>query len=95
MVKVAKFGGSSLCDAEHFSLVKKIVLDDPDIAHIVVSAPCSGVFISSLGILASGPDVCSRVIKTSLVLVVTQGKHKENAYKNLSSGKKLEKYLTS
>ena len=38
-VKVAKFGGSSLADAEHFRKVRDIVLSDPDIAYVVPSAP--------------------------------------------------------
>ena len=38
-VKVAKFGGSSLADAEHFRKVRDIVLADPDICYVVPSAP--------------------------------------------------------
>ena len=38
-VKVAKFGGSSLADAEHFRKVRDIVLSDPDIHYVVPSAP--------------------------------------------------------
>ena len=38
-VKVAKFGGSSLADAEHFFKVRDIVLSDPDICYVVPSAP--------------------------------------------------------
>ena len=38
-VKVAKFGGSSLADAEHFRKVRDIVLSDPDIRYVVPSAP--------------------------------------------------------
>ncbi|MBR2699637.1 MAG: aspartate kinase [Clostridia bacterium] len=38
-VKVAKFGGSSLADAEHFMKVRDIVLSDPDICYVVPSAP--------------------------------------------------------
>ena len=38
-VKVAKFGGSSLADAEHFRKVRDIVLGDPDIRYVVPSAP--------------------------------------------------------
>lgn len=38
-VKVAKFGGSSLADAEHFRKVRNIVLSDPDIRYVVPSAP--------------------------------------------------------
>jgi len=39
MRKVAKFGGSSLADAGQFQKVKNIVLRDPTIQVIVVSAP--------------------------------------------------------
>ena len=38
-IKVAKFGGSSLCDAEHFRKVKAIVESDPDYCYVVPSAP--------------------------------------------------------
>ena len=38
-IKVAKFGGSSLCDAEHFRKVKRIVESDPDYCYVVPSAP--------------------------------------------------------
>ena len=38
-LKVAKFGGSSLADAEHFIKVRDIVLSDPDIRFVVPSAP--------------------------------------------------------
>ena len=38
-VKVAKFGGSSLADAEHFRKVKAIVEADPDICYVVPSRP--------------------------------------------------------
>ena len=36
---MAKFGGSSLADAEHFRKVRDIVLSDPDIRFVVPSAP--------------------------------------------------------
>lgn len=36
---VAKFGGSSLADADHFKRIKEIVNADPDRRFIVVSAP--------------------------------------------------------
>ena len=36
---VAKFGGTSLADAEQFKKVKKIILSDPDRRFIVASAP--------------------------------------------------------
>ncbi|MBQ6622804.1 MAG: aspartate kinase [Mogibacterium sp.] len=39
MLKVAKFGGSSLSDAQQFAKVKDIVLSDPDRRVVVVSAP--------------------------------------------------------
>lgn len=39
MLKVLKFGGSSLASAEKFREVKKIVLADPERSAIVVSAP--------------------------------------------------------
>ena len=38
-IKVAKFGGSSLSDAEHFRKVRDIVLSDPEICYVVPSAP--------------------------------------------------------
>ncbi len=38
MSKVAKFGGSSVADAEQFRKVKQIVLDDPERCIVVVSA---------------------------------------------------------
>lgn len=38
-IKVAKFGGSSLADAEHFRKVRDIVLSDPEIGYVVPSAP--------------------------------------------------------
>ncbi len=38
-IKVAKFGGSSLSDAEQFKKVKEILLSDPDRRYAVPSAP--------------------------------------------------------
>ena len=38
-IKVVKFGGSSLADAEHFRQVASIVRADPDRRYVVVSAP--------------------------------------------------------
>lgn len=38
-IKVAKFGGSSLADAEHFKKVKDILFSDPDRRYVVPSAP--------------------------------------------------------
>ncbi|SDY44243.1 aspartate kinase [Tindallia californiensis] len=38
-IKVAKFGGSSLCDASQFQKVKKIIEKDPERKFIVPSAP--------------------------------------------------------
>lgn len=38
-IKVVKFGGSSLCDAEHFKKVKEIILSDPSRCYVVPSAP--------------------------------------------------------
>ncbi len=38
-IKVTKFGGSSLADAEHFRQVAKIVHADPDRRFVIVSAP--------------------------------------------------------
>lgn len=38
-IKVVKFGGSSLCDAEHFKKVKNIILSDPARCYVVPSAP--------------------------------------------------------
>ena len=39
MIKVAKFGGSSLADAAQFKKVAKIVLSDPSRRYVVPSAP--------------------------------------------------------
>ena len=36
---VAKFGGTSLADAEHFQKIREIIQKDPDRRYIVVSAP--------------------------------------------------------
>ncbi|MBR3639590.1 MAG: hypothetical protein IKN50_03200, partial [Clostridia bacterium] len=36
---VAKFGGSSLSNGEHFKKVKEIVLSDPKIKYVIPSAP--------------------------------------------------------
>ncbi|MGX7091722.1 aspartate kinase [Hutsoniella sourekii] len=38
-MKVAKFGGSSLCDAKQIQAVATIIKDNPDIKAVVVSAP--------------------------------------------------------
>ena len=38
-LKVLKFGGSSLADAEHFKLVAEIVKSDPSRRYVVASAP--------------------------------------------------------
>ena len=38
-VKVLKFGGSSLADAEHFKKVANIIKSDPSRRYVVVSAP--------------------------------------------------------
>ena len=38
MIKVAKFGGSSVASAKQFSKVKKIVLSDPSRRIVVISA---------------------------------------------------------
>ncbi len=38
-IKVVKFGGSSLCDADHFRKVRDIVLSDPARCYVVPSAP--------------------------------------------------------
>lgn len=38
-LKVLKFGGSSLADAEHFRQVAKIIKDDPTRRYVVASAP--------------------------------------------------------
>ena len=38
MIKVAKFGGSSLADAEQFKKVKKIIENDENRRIVVVSA---------------------------------------------------------
>ena len=38
-LKVLKFGGSSLADAEHFRLVAKIIQSDPTRRYVVASAP--------------------------------------------------------
>ena len=39
MLKVLKFGGSSLADAKQFAKVRRIVESDPDRRVVVVSAP--------------------------------------------------------
>ncbi len=39
MIKVVKFGGSSLADAEHFRQVAQIILADKDRHYVVASAP--------------------------------------------------------
>ena len=39
MMKTAKFGGTSLADAARFLQVKRIILSDPEIRFVVVSAP--------------------------------------------------------
>ena len=39
MIKVAKFGGSSLANGEQFKKIKNIILEDPSRSIIVVSAP--------------------------------------------------------
>jgi aspartate kinase len=39
MIKVVKFGGSSLADAEHFRRVAQIILSDKDRHYVVASAP--------------------------------------------------------
>ena len=38
-VKVVKFGGSSLADAEHFRMVERIVMAEPERRYVVPSAP--------------------------------------------------------
>ena len=38
-LKVLKFGGSSLADAEHFRAVADIIKSDPERRYIVASAP--------------------------------------------------------
>lgn len=38
-IKVVKFGGSSLCDAEHFRRVAEIIKSDPTRRYVVASAP--------------------------------------------------------
>ena len=38
MIKIAKFGGSSVADAEHFKKIKAIVDADPARRFVVVSA---------------------------------------------------------
>ena len=38
-IKLAKFGGSSLADAQAFRRVADIVLQDPDRRYVVASAP--------------------------------------------------------
>ena len=39
MLKVVKFGGSSLCDAEHFRMAAKIIRSDESRRYVVPSAP--------------------------------------------------------
>ena len=38
-IKVVKFGGSSLADAEHFKQVASIIKADPHRRYVVPSAP--------------------------------------------------------
>ena len=38
-IKVVKFGGSSLADAEHFKKAADIILSDPTRRYVVPSAP--------------------------------------------------------
>ena len=38
-IKVLKFGGSSLADAEHFKAVAKIIREEPERRYVVASAP--------------------------------------------------------
>ena len=38
-LKVVKFGGSSLADAEHFKQVASIIKADPSRRYVVASAP--------------------------------------------------------
>ena len=38
-IKVVKFGGSSLADAEHFRKVADIINSDPERRFVVASAP--------------------------------------------------------
>ena len=38
-LKVLKFGGSSLADAQHFKKVAEIIKSDPERRYIVASAP--------------------------------------------------------
>ncbi len=42
-IKVLKFGGSSLADAEHFRAVAEIIKADPKRRYIVASAPGKGM----------------------------------------------------
>ena len=39
MIKVVKFGGSSLADANQFRKVADIIKSDPDRRYVVASAP--------------------------------------------------------
>ena len=39
MLKITKFGGSSVADARQFRKIKKIIEADPDRKYVVVSAP--------------------------------------------------------
>ncbi len=39
VLKVTKFGGSSLADADHFKKVKEIILSDPSRRYVIPSAP--------------------------------------------------------
>ena len=38
-IKIVKFGGSSLADAEHFRQVASIIKADPERRYVVPSAP--------------------------------------------------------
>ena len=39
MLKITKFGGSSVANARQFEKVRSIILSDPDRKYVVVSAP--------------------------------------------------------
>ena len=45
-IKVLKFGGSSLADAEHFRAVADIVKAEPERRYVVASAPGKRRFCS-------------------------------------------------
>ena len=77
VIKVAKFGGSSLADAEHFVKVKNIIIADSSRRYVVPSAPGKrfegdSEFLEhdqimipyvDLNVLINYSELCDKVIK--------------------------------